>query len=377
MSPQGNPGSSERPRSSAAPDETSEPGLGSTLWNDLKEADFQESLQQDLQDVYDFYLDQDSRSRLGGMSRGARALHMTLWLVKSSILRLSPARRGLILVSAVLFCWGFAGSTAAHLSGYAVLALVLLLELKDKLLAQNELETGRTVQLALMPTDNPSFAGWETWLYTRPSRVVGGDLVDYLQIRDNKLGIAIGDVAGKGLGAALVMTRLQSMLRAIAPRKQSLPEFAATLNELLRRDEMPSHFVSLAYLELEANAGRVRLVNAGHMPPVVIRHGSVKVLDKGGPALGLLDKASYSVQFVDLLPGDLLLLYSDGLTEARNDKGTFFGDERLMRLVGTMDGLSANGAGKRMLAAYNAFVQRARPADDLSLVFLRRLQPEL
>ncbi len=366
-----------KPPYSDRPDEAPEPGLGSTLWNDLKEADFQESLQQDLQDVYDFYLDQGSRNRLSEMSRGARALHMTIWLVKRSILRLSPARRGLILVSSLLFLWGFTGSNTAHLLGYAALALVLLLELKDKLLAQNELKSGRTVQLALMPTDSPRFAGWETWLYTRPSRVVGGDLVDYLQISESKLGIAIGDVAGKGLGAALFMTKLQSMLRAIAPRMKSLTEFAETLNELLRRDGMPSHFISLAYLELEANAGRVRLVNAGHMPPIVIRHGSAKALGKGGAALGLLDDATYSVQIADLLPGDLLLLYSDGLTEARNEKGDFFGDERLARLAGTMAGLSAAGAGKRVLAAYNAFIQRARPADDLSLVILRRLQPEL
>ncbi len=346
------------------------------MWDDLREADFQESLQQDLKDVYDYYLDQGSRDELREMSRGARVLHMAIWLVRSSLLRLSPVRRTLFLVSAVLFGWGIAGSGAGHILGFGVLALILLLELKDKLMAQDELRSGRAVQLALMPGDSPSFPGWETWLFNRPARVVGGDLVDYLHVHDGKLGIAIGDVAGKGLGAALFMTKLQSMLRAIAPRTPKLSELGSALNTLLRRDGLPSHFISLAYLELEANAGRIRLVNAGHLPPIVVRRGSVEVLSRGGPALGLLDAASYHSQYADLLPGDLLLLYSDGLTEARNEERAFFEDERLLRLASTLNGLSAKAAGRRLLGAYSAFVGQARQADDLSLIILRRLQPD-
>ena len=208
----------------------------------------------------------------------------------------------------------------------------------NKLLAQHELETGRAVQFALMPAQHPTLPGWETWLYTCPANEVGGDLVDYLMVRENTLGITLGDVAGKGLGAALFMAKIQATVRAIAPNFDSLAELGEEVNHIFRRDGLPGRFVSLVYLEVVPNQGQVRVLNAGHFPPIVIRREAIDEMPKGAPALGLMPNAPFMEQSTSLEVGDLLLVYSDGVTEARNEEGEFFDDERLKALLPTLRG---------------------------------------
>ncbi|MFQ5571637.1 MAG: PP2C family protein-serine/threonine phosphatase [Rhodothermales bacterium] len=191
-------------------------------------------------------------------------------------------------------------------------------------------------------------------------------------IEDNRLGIALGDVAGKGLGAAMFMAKLQSTLRAIAPNFESLAALGAQVNAIFRRDGLPSRFVSLVYLELEPNNGAVRLLNAGHLPPLVVRGETVEELPKGSPALGIMSDVDYTEQHVRLSEHDFLLVYSDGLTEARNEQGDFFETQRLKELLPSLSGLTARRTGERLLSAVKAFEGDTRPSDDLSLVLLKR-----
>ncbi|MCH8962050.1 MAG: SpoIIE family protein phosphatase, partial [Bacteroidetes bacterium] len=151
--------------------------------------------------------------------------------------------------------------------------------------------TGRAVQFALMPKQHPTLPGWETWLFTRPAKEVGGDLVDYLAINEDRLGLALADVAGKGLGAAMFMAKLQSTLRAIAPNFERLSDLGAAVNQIFIRDGLPGRFISLVYLEIEPEAGQVRLLNAGHLPPLVVHADSIEEMPKGAPALGLVRQA--------------------------------------------------------------------------------------
>ncbi len=347
--------------------------LGKTVLEDLHRGDFQQSLNRDLEDVYHLFLDEKTRDELDEMGEARRWLSLVYWLIKSSILRLPPSRRLLLLAGLILFVLGLWGNFAAFTLGFVLLLLILILELKDKLLAQDELRTGRAVQLALLPTRNPTLPGWETWLFTRPANDVGGDLVDYLMVRDHRLGIALGDVAGKGLGAALVMAKLQATLRAVAPGHDALSDLGTEINRILYRDSLPSRFVSLAYVELEAEAGLVRLLNAGHLPPLIVRGNRVEVLPKGSPAFGLMPDPPYREHGLTLAPGDLMILYSDGLTEARDEEGLFFTEERLLALAKTLGGCSASEAGRRLLQAVERFAGEARQHDDLSFVVLRRL----
>ncbi len=347
--------------------------LGRTMLDDLNQMDFRRTMHEDLQEIYQFYLDAETRDRLDEMDQVSRWLHLTGWLLKNSLLKLTPVRRLLLIGGMVLFLFGLFGGPQGLIMGFLLVVFTLILELKDKLLAQDELMTGRAVQFALMPKEHPTLPGWETWLFTRPANEVGGDLVDYLMIDENRLGLALADVAGKGLGAAMFMAKLQSTLRAIAPNFDTLSDLGAAVNQIFIRDGLPGRFISLVYLEIEPETGQVRLLNAGHLPPLVVHADTIEEMPKGAPALGLVRQAVYTEQRVELAPGDLLVVFSDGLTEARDEQKAFFGDERLQALLPSLRGLSAEAAGLRLLDAVEQFAGEARPHDDLSMVVLKRL----
>jgi hypothetical protein len=354
--------------------------LRETIVNDFRKGEIGESLRRDFKELYRFYIDAETQHRLESYPRVKRFIYVSWYLLKSLILRLNPARRFLLLLSIIFFFWGSTSWSAGSYNvtidasplSYLLLLLVLMLELKDKLLAHDELRIGRTVQKALLPEDNPTIAGWSVWLFTRPANDVGGDLVDYINLENNRLGLALGDVAGKGLGAALLMSKLQSTLRAIAPEYESLSDLGNRINAIFCRDSLPSKFATLVYLELKENSGKVRLLNAGHLPPLVLRSGKVEELPRGAPALGLLKTSKFEEVEIELGPGDLFVAYSDGVTEARNEQDDFYGDQRLKAVIGKSAGISPENAGEKILAEVDAFVGDAPRSDDLSLVLVKR-----
>ena len=328
-----------------------------------------------------FYLSTHAKQRLSEMGVVKRWLVLSWWLLKSLLLKLTPARRVLLAISLVLLVTGFqtvsinAGSRIGlrfPVFGTILLLVVLMLELKDKLLARDELEAGRKVQLALMPERGPRVPGWELWLYTQPANDVGGDLVDYLQIDERRYGVTLGDVAGKALPAALLMAKLQATLRALVPQFEDLSALGAAVNRILCRDGLPNRFATLVYLELTAGSGSVRLLNAGHMPPFVIRGSRIEELPPGSVALGIVAPAAFTEQRVEIADGDTLVVYSDGITEAMSASGEFFGEDRLRVLLNEGAGRPPAELGTRVLAAVGSFVGAARPHDDISIVVLRR-----
>jgi serine phosphatase RsbU (regulator of sigma subunit) len=360
---------------------SAEPKLAKVLRDDFRRGGFKRTLSRDWSELKEFYLDQDRKSRLQQMGKFKRWLYMLGWLLKSLFLRLTPVRRILLLISFWLIIQSglirYEGENVQIENdvgkiGFVVVLFILMLELKDKLLAQSELAAGRSVQRALMPPLSPKVPGWDLWLLTRPANEVGGDLVDFLAIDKNRFGVALGDVAGKGLKAALLMAKLQSTLRALATEFTSLAELGARLNAILRRDGLPDSFASLVYIELQADSASVRLLNAGHMPPLILKGGMVEETQHGGAAIGVISAATFNEQQLELRRGDVLVVYSDGLTEAINEAGDFFGDQRLLKLLPLLSGLAAPEIGQRILAEVDHFVGEARAHDDLSLVVLIR-----
>jgi sigma-B regulation protein RsbU (phosphoserine phosphatase) len=351
------------------------------VWDEVRRVGVRRTFSRSFADLQEFYLTTHRRDRLAGMGLVKRTLYLGLWLLKALFLNLTPARRLLLLLSFWLMWQGRiqidAGSTRFTLGfpllAMAVLLLILMFELKDKLLARSELEAGRAVQLALMPNRAPSLPGWDIWLFTRSANDVGGDLVDYLQIDPRRLGVALGDVAGKGLPAALLMAKLQATLRALASECASLGELGRRVNRIVNRDGLSNRFATLVYLELAPDSGRVRLVNAGHMPPLLLKSRSVEELPRGSIALGIVPDADFVEQQVELRAGEMLLVYSDGVTDAMNRAGEFFGDERLRATLAAAGASTAERAGQSVLAAADAFTGDARVFDDLSLVVLKRL----
>jgi len=209
-------------------------------------------------------------------------------------------------------------------------------------------------------------------LYTRSANEVSGDLVDYLHVGDAGLGLALGDVAGKGLGAALCMARIQATLHAIADDFASLAALMTRMNHIVCRDGLPTRFSTLVYAEIGAGSGTVRLVNAGHYPPIVLSGDRHAILKPGAPALGITKKSKYAEQKMRLKKGDALLIYSDGVTDARNEKGMHFDDKRLLALLPGLKNMSSAEMGEAIVGAVDRFVGEARPSDDLSLVIARR-----
>ena len=195
------------------------PKFGKTIIDDIRHGDLKRTIPRDLKDFYEFYLDPETRAQLESMGRVRKWIRITFLLAKSLFLKLTPGRRILLVLGVLLAISRMSESNNYSHIGLIILILVLALELKDKLLARDELETGRKVQIALMPERNPVIDGWDVWLFTRPANEVGGDLVDYIWLDHQRLGITLGDVAGKGLGAALLMAKLQATLRALAPRR--------------------------------------------------------------------------------------------------------------------------------------------------------------
>ncbi len=359
--------------------------IGRTVIEDLRRGDFKRTLRNDYRELKEYFLTEERKTRLSQMGRIKRWFFLSWWLFEALVLKLTPARRILLLISVLLILFPAVRINGEHFSfgagngdysffAFLLLLFVLMLELKDKLLARDELESGRAIQSALLPKRSPEIPGWEAWLYTHPAREVGGDLVDFLPLKDQRYGISLGDVSGKGLGAALFMARVQAVLRALAPDYSSLSSLASRMNRIFYRDSLPNRFASLVYLEVCANSGTVRLVNVGHMPPIIVRRNShPEELSKGGPALGLGPEAEYQEVQLELQPGEALVVYSDGVTEARNGAGEFFGEKRLFRLLSDVSGKNAVAVGETIIQAVEQFVGEAKRADDLSLIVLKRL----
>jgi serine phosphatase RsbU (regulator of sigma subunit) len=356
--------------------------LGRTVLADLRQAGVPRSLWRDLKSIRRFYLDDDKRARLTQMGWLRRTFWQFAWILREMLLRLSPPRRLLTLVSLVFFVMGpttfvtgmWTWEVNLRVWGFVLLFLVLMLELKDELLARDEIEVAREVQLGLLPDHAPEIPGWDVWLYTRPANHVGGDVVDAFRVDGERVGIALGDVAGKGLGAALLAAKLQATVRALAPACDGLDDLAGSVNEIMARDSLPNRFSTMAYVELPADGSKVELFNAGHCPPKILRRqGAVETLAAGGLPLGI-DAAERFREFpVSLAPGDALVIYSDGLSEARRQSDdAMFGEGPLEHVFAELRNLDAERIGRRLLRAVDEFVGGERLEDDLSLVVLRR-----
>jgi serine phosphatase RsbU (regulator of sigma subunit) len=354
--------------------------LHRVVLDDLRTGRIGRDALRDIKSLYAFYLEEERRVELAAMGRVRRVLSMLLWIFKSLLLKLSPTRRILLVAAFGCALFGykrfvFQGvdfSANLYPVAFTLVLLVLMLELRDKLLVRDEIEVAREVQLALLPRRHPHVPGWAVWSYTRPANDVGGDLVDYLDLDGFRHGVVVADVAGKGLGAALLTAKLQATLRALLPREASLDDLGARLNHVLHRDGIENRYATMFLLELEHDSGEARYLNAGHNPPLLLRGESMERLHASSYPLGMLPSASYREGTLRLAPGDLILVYSDGLTEALNEAGEEFGVARIEAALRAAAGGDPATVGGRILEEVRRFQGPVRPTDDLSLAVVVR-----
>jgi sigma-B regulation protein RsbU (phosphoserine phosphatase) len=239
-----------------------------------------------------------------------------------------------------------------------------------------ELEIAREVQEHLFPQRLPAVPGLDYCGRCRPAREVGGDYYDFLELSSGRLGIAIGDVSGKGIGAALMMASLEASLRAQASLGHDLAELMKRVNSLVYEASSANRYATLFYAEYDPQSCRLFYVNAGHNPPLILRKSGVACqvfrLETGGPVIGLLPQ-TYQQGSFSLEPEDLVVLFTDGISESMNPRDEEWGEARLIEFVKTCHGLPALEVMTRILAAAEMFAAGASQHDDMTLVVLRVL----
>lgn len=375
-----------------------------TYTRGLTGEDIQRLFTRDARDAYRFFtrhIDEAAFAELPPLQRFALRARL---LFLAFTLKLSPARRALFGVSLVAFVIGllelFAGigfvrvpvvpfileiplptlvwadGTGWLVIGFVLVNLLGLLEVADRLSLKNDLEVAREIQLAMLPQRTHAIRGLEAAGRTRPANTVGGDCYDILRLPDGRLLLMLGDVSGKGSPAALLMALAIAMLRTLAAENLPLVGLLERLNRLVYEQTPGSRFITMFVAAIDPASWTLTYINAGQTPPLLRRRaGTIEPLAAGGIALGMFDRATYEAAELALDPGDLLVAYSDGVTEAESPSGIPFEEIGLRRLLETHHDDGLDDLGEAIVAAVVAHADTARLADDVTVLAARRLPP--
>ena len=252
-------------------------------------------------------------------------------------------------------------------------------EVAERVERNRELDRAREVQQRLFPQTPPPMAGLDYAGACRPAFAVGGDYYDFIRLSDTQLGIAIGDVSGKGISAALLMATLRAYLHGqTRHRMTDLSDVMANLNRLVYDSSAANRYASFFYAQYDSSTRLLEYVNAGHAPPLIFgtRHHRREVIRLGasGPVIGLMPEGCYVQQRVTLEEGDVLVLFTDGISEAMNANGEEWGDERLMRVIEANRALGARELIDTIMRTTDEFVAGAAQYDDMTLITARVLE---
>lgn len=273
--------------------------------------------------------------------------------------------------------------TEDHLKVLTTLASVAAIRVENARLVESrfqqerlerELQLAMEIQQRFQPTAPPTVPGYELQGISFPCYEIGGDYYDFIRREDGRLVIALGDVSGKGTAAALLMSSLHAAIHAQTGSHDTLVKTISAVNRYLA-DNIPSNrFVTLFYAELDPESGALSFLNAGHNPPLIVHAaGTVEQLASGGLPLGIKADADYREGRTHLQMGDVLVIYSDGVTEAASPSGEEFGPTRLYEVVSRNVDASAAGIRDRIESAVTKFSQGTQAADDITLVIVKRL----
>lgn len=271
------------------------------------------------------------------------------------------------------------GSTRGALETLATEAAVaienarLYRETMEKAKMEQEMRIAAEIQQALLPKTGHSGSFFRTAASSIPCRSIGGDFYDYVDLRSGSFGFALGDVAGKGPPAALLSAMMQGIFAAQAAASDTPSETIARVNLALYKRGIESRFVTLMYGALEPD-GRLTYCNAGHNPPLIIpaaAGAAVRRLEVGGPIVGLFEAATFQEETVTLAPGDLLLVFSDGVSEALSVDGEEYGEERIIKTAHAHPGATPAELLQALFADVRVFTRGAAQSDDITAMVLR------
>ncbi len=292
-----------------------------------------------------------------GSPSGSRAIGVLYLDGRERSTMLSPATRGTL-------------EAFATQAALAIESARLYAESAEKARIDRDLRIAAEIQRALLPDPNYDSPLCDVAAASVPCRTVGGDFFDYLQVGDNQFGFALGDVAGKGPPAAILAAVVQANFSAQAPIGADPAQTMSRVNTALLRRAIEARFATMCYGVLSAD-GVLQSCNAGQEPPLVVGQSGVRWLETGGPVLGLLDGVGYEFETLRMEPGDVLVVCSDGVTEARDVKGEEFGRDRMLEALVSCHGLKAETVLERLLTAVSRFSAGAPQADDITVLALR------
>ena len=325
-------------------------------------------------------------------SRFKRILRSAWALFQAMLMKLSPARRVLLVVAVILFVFNpnvrLKNGTEVDLGlawlATLILFMLLALQLADRVTMKRDLEIAREIQQWLVPSEPPQIAGMDIAFATRPQNTVAGDYYDAFLRPVPEAGamvpsllVVVADVAGKSVPAALLMATFQSGLRALSATPATLDEIVLGLERYARAHSLEGRRFTTAFIaEIDPQTRAMRYINAGHNYPILRRaSGSVERLEIGGPPFGVPLLTDYEIPYgvgrVQLEPGDLLFIFTDGVAEAVNDKSEEFGESRIVPAIHSVPGGTAAAVLNRVMSDVNTFVGYARQHDDITALVLR------
>jgi len=365
----------------------------------LKVEDLGRLFTRDTREAYEFFARTIDPKALAGLPWYRRFLvHLRLFFTAFTM-KLSPARRVVYAASLIFAVVGFfnlmqlrsaiqtqVGGTDVIVPGiglpnglgsfviaFLLVNLLVLLEVADRLSLKNDLEIAREIQKAMLPPGRFRAPGADVCAFSRPANTVGGDFYEILPLGDGRLMISVGDVAGKGSPASLLMALLLAMMRTLVDERLDPADLMARLNVQVCRQSPGNRFITIFYGVLDLTTGELTYVNAGHTPPLLLRTtGDVERLQSGGVALGMFDGSTFEAGTMLMRPDDLLAIYSDGITEAEDPTGQPFDERGLETVLAAERRNNVAAASAAVVRAVERHRADTRLADDLTLLLLRR-----
>jgi sigma-B regulation protein RsbU (phosphoserine phosphatase) len=329
-----------------------------------------------------------------GLTRGGRNLHVVKEFFWAVFEKLSPARRVLLLVALILLViphtglnyTGDEGKVSAieldtHFWGGLLLLVLLVLEIGDRVVMKRDLQIAREIQTWLLPGAPPQIPGLTLAYATRPANTVAGDYYDVFPRpgrapEDNRVVMAVADVAGKSIPAAMLMATFQASLKTLSTAQVALPELASNMNKYACSNSQGGLRFTTAFLaEYDPVRRTFDYINAGHNNPILRRaSGQIERLDVGGLPFGIQPEAKYESATVTLAPGDWMIIFTDGLVEAENARQEEYGEVRVMTVLNAGISSTPTDLLKRLMYELDAFVGNTPQHDDVTCMLLKAEQ---
>ena len=347
--------------------------------SDLSFSEMERLVKRDAPGIFDFYLRDVERPE--EHNPFIRTLNFLGNIFTAFLLKLTPARRIIYIFTLAIFTYSFFLSDWMWaLICFAVLNFLLAFELADKLTAKDELEIAREIQMNLMPRQAPQCTDYDIACFSEAAREVGGDYYDFIRpqhLKDTTF-IIIGDVSGKGMGAALHMVKVQALLQNLAEKHSTPRDLLVALNQNLQAVLRSGSFLTAGIASLNGNHS-LKLCRAGHMPFLHFKQasGDCREILPAGLGLGLPDNGKFDSMLeqveVKTETGDIVVFYTDGITEAMNMARQEYGEQRFKEIIQANRDLSANQIKDAILRSLAKFRGSAPPHDDLTLIVMKAI----